>query len=363
MKNQITSRDYELLSAYLDNQLGAQERARFESRLNLEPELRQELHEISKTRLLLRNLPRLRAPHNYFINPEVVSKSFRVRTPIRLAPAYGIASAIATILLVLMIFGDRLLSSTSPAALAPASIAPTEFVEIVKEVEISVAPTTSPAEAAPMAMMEAPVPATSPPSLTTMKVGESELATPTTIYLDALPPTSTPEGSIFMLQEQTETATISCEDYYLSGNSQALSLSSICPTLTSSPSYFLEGIYATATPTSSTSETPLPDRTATPTLSPSSTPSPTSAPTEAPALIQEAAPETRIEAPLMPAPSDQAMDASNQTLAQSESSGIPGTTPNYEFIQYIVLAIELSLAAFAIIAGLIAIILRFRAGR
>jgi hypothetical protein len=363
MKNQITSRDYELLSAYLDNQLSTQERARLESRINQEPELQQELHEISKTRLLLRNLPRLRAPHNYYINPEVVSKSIRVRQPLRLAPAYGIASAIATILLVLVIFGDRLLSSGSPTALAPASIVPTEFVEIVKEVEISAAPTTSPQEAAPMAMMEAPVLATLPPPSTNLKVGESELATPTTIYLDALPPTSTPEVSIFMSQKQTETASYSCEQYYLGGSSQASSLSSICPTPTSSSSYFLESIFATATPISSTSAIPTPDRTATPTLTPSPTPSPTSAPTDTPALIHEAAPETRMEAPLMPAPSDQAMDASNQTLLQSEPTEIPDTSQNFDFIQYIVLAIELSLAAFAIIAGLIAIILRFRAGR
>lgn len=363
MKNQITSRDYKLLSAYLDNQMSAQERARFESRINQEPALQHELHEINKTRLLLRNLPKLRAPHNYFINSEVVSNSSRVHQPFRLAPAYGIASAIATILLVLVIFGDRLLSSGSPAMLAPASVAPTEFMEIAKEVELSAAPTTSPAEAAPMAMMEAPVLATSPPSPTNLKVGEPESATPTTIYLDAFPPTSTPEISIFMSQEQTESARISCEEYYLSGSTQALPSSSICPTPTDSLTYFMEGIYASATPFTATSEIRTPDPTTTPTLTPSPTPSPTSTPTDTPPLIQEAAPETRIEAPLFPAPSDQAMDASNQILAQTEPTEIPVTSQNFDFIQYVVLAVELSLAAFAIIAGLIAIILRFRAGR
>src|SRR4030042_5355317 len=116
MKNQITSRDYELISAYLDSQLGNQERALLESRLKADPELQNELHEITKTRLLIRNLPILRAPHNYYIKAEAV----RVRPTQRLAPVFGIVLAVARVLLALVIFGSTFFNTNPQVALAPA---------------------------------------------------------------------------------------------------------------------------------------------------------------------------------------------------------------------------------------------------
>jgi hypothetical protein len=369
MKNQITSRDYELLSAYLDNQLDTSERARLESRLKLEPELRRELHELDETRLLMHSLPRLHAPRNYFISVETIARPVGVRQPLRLAPAYGIVSAIATILLVLVIFGDKLLSSTYRVALAPASAAPTVLAEMVQEVEQSVPATSSPVEAAPKLMMEAPILDTQIPPSSELLVGESMPATPTTIFLNALPPTSTPEGSMYVLNSQIATATESCEG---DGGVGGLPiLPPYCQTPTESHSGSLQGIYGNATLDLSTTETPLvtntPASTYTPSPTPSVTASPTSSPTPAltdtPVFVQEAAPESRVQAPMLPAPSEQVADQADTTLSQTSTSEIPETTPNFDFIQYPVLAIELSLAAIAIIAGLIAIILRIRAGR
>jgi anti-sigma factor RsiW len=93
MKNQITSRDYELISAYLDNQLGSQERVRLEARMKANPELQNEMHEISKTRLLIRSLPKIRAPRNYYINAQTGVKPARARQSLQLAPTFGIISA------------------------------------------------------------------------------------------------------------------------------------------------------------------------------------------------------------------------------------------------------------------------------
>jgi hypothetical protein len=369
MKNQITSRDYELLSAYLDNQLDTRERARLESRLKLEPELRRELHELDETRLLMHSLPRLRAPRNYFISAETIARPVGIRQPLRLAPAYGIVSAIATILLVLVIFGDKLLSSTSPVSLAPASAAPTVIMEMVQEVEQSIPATSAPAEAAPKLMMEAPILDTAPPPSSDLVVGESMPATPTTIYLNALPPTSTPEVSMSILNSQVATATDTCEGY--GGYGGISPLPPYCQTPTESPSGSLQGIFINGTPDSSASEIPLstptptlPDTPSpTPSLTASPTPSPTPGLTDTPAFVQEAAPETRIQAPLVPAPTVQVLEEGDTTPSQTETSELPETTPNFDFIQYPVLAIELSLAAIAIIAGLIAIIMRIRAGR
>jgi hypothetical protein len=369
MKNQITSRDYELLSAYLDNQLDTRERARLESRLKLEPELRRELHELDETRLLMHSLPRLRAPRNYFISAETIARPVGIRQPLRLAPAYGIVSAIATILLVLVIFGDKLISSTSPVSLAPASAAPTVLMEMVQEVEQSIPATSSPAEAAPKLMMEAPILDTQLPPSSELVVGESLPATPTTIYLNALPPTSTPEVSMSILNSQLAIATESCEGD--GGFGGLPTLPPYCQTPTESPSRSLLGIYGNATPDSSATETALASNTLALTYTPSPTPSltasPTSSPTpsltDTPAFFQEATPETRIQAPLIPAPSEQVAEEADKTLSQTSTSEVTETSPNFDFLQYPVLAIELSLAAIAIIAGLIAIILRIRAGR
>src|SRR4030065_2270076 len=110
MKNQITSRDYKQSSAYLDNQLAGKERAQLESRRKVDPECRKELQEISKTRVLLKSLPRLRAPRNYYISAQPVG----VRSRLRLAPTFGIVSALATILLAVGIFSNKLLIPHNP---------------------------------------------------------------------------------------------------------------------------------------------------------------------------------------------------------------------------------------------------------
>jgi len=57
------------------------------------------------------------------------------------------------------------------------------------------------------------------------------------------------------------------------------------------------------------------------------------------------------------------MDTANPTLPVPETAETPGNHPNFDFLQYLILTIELSLAAIAIIAGIIAILLRIRAGR
>jgi anti-sigma factor RsiW len=67
MKGKISARDYELLSAYLDKQLSARERARLETRLRTTPELHSALEDLHKTHLLLRSLPRPRRPRSFVL--------------------------------------------------------------------------------------------------------------------------------------------------------------------------------------------------------------------------------------------------------------------------------------------------------
>ncbi|OGO12933.1 MAG: hypothetical protein A2Y53_05040 [Chloroflexi bacterium RBG_16_47_49] len=363
MNNQITSREYELISSYLDNQLGSKERALLEARLKADPELRKELHEISKTRLLLRSLPRLRAPRNYYLNSKVIEKTVGVRPAPRFAPAFGIVSAIATILLALVIFGDRLLIDTTPVALAPDPVVLNETGLVQPEAERSVASTPSPTQEAPMAMMVAPAFSPTAVPTTAFKAGQSESATPTTIYLYAYPPTSIPGGMGSIFSEQTGTATVNCEEYLRSEAYPTLPYAYYCATPTNTPFGYLQSILPTSTTTPSPSPTPTPTTTATPTATPSFTPSPTPTPSDTPSSIMEVAPSIEEEVPLLTGPSDQVMDAGIATPSGEVPVESSGTTPNIDFVRYLVLAIEISLASIAIIAGTAAIILRIRAGR
>ena len=103
MKNSISKRDWETLSAYLDSQLSHREQARFESRLSKDLQLQAALEDMRQTRLVLRSAPKLRAPRNFLLSPEIAGNP--IRFP-RLAPVFGWASAVTTFLLVLVLVGD-----------------------------------------------------------------------------------------------------------------------------------------------------------------------------------------------------------------------------------------------------------------
>ena len=274
----------------------------------------------------------------------------------------------------MVIFADRLISTSAPAALAPAEVAFVESVVVEQEVGRSEATTSSAEEAAPMAMMEAPVLASPIPPEVVAKAAESGIATPTTIYLNALPPSLTPEDLISIMSGQTVTSTIACEGNFISGDNQRTPNLSLCTTPTGTPSISLLGLQSTDTPISSPvtplpSMTPLPTDTPYPTTTPIPTststliPSPTLVPTNIPVITEDIPTGSIIEAPVIPAPSDQLMDTTVSTPVDLESGEIANKSPNFEFVKYIILTIELSLASIAAIAGILAILMRLRAGR
>ena len=130
MNSQLSSRDWEYLSAYLDRQLKPKEIASLETRLSIDPVLSAALGELQRTRDALRSLPRMRAPRNFTLTPQMVGQRsslrqrslLRARPALRLAPVFGFASALATFLLVLVIAGDFLgilTPATKPVAQAP----------------------------------------------------------------------------------------------------------------------------------------------------------------------------------------------------------------------------------------------------
>lgn len=104
----VTPEDIELLSAYLDNELRAKDRAALDSRLVTDPELRAALEDLRRTVALLRAAPLLRPPRDFTLDPA------RYRRPLpwwartdwlRIGGALGAAASLALVVFGLLLAG------------------------------------------------------------------------------------------------------------------------------------------------------------------------------------------------------------------------------------------------------------------
>ena len=104
MNRELTPRDLQLISDYLDNGLSNKEKERLEARLLHEPLLRTELESLQRTRTMLRSLPRRRAPRNFTLTPAMVPR----RPAFSLFPSFRLATALSGLLLVAALASDLL---------------------------------------------------------------------------------------------------------------------------------------------------------------------------------------------------------------------------------------------------------------
>jgi len=118
MTTKISPHEEELLSAYLDGQLTPKERSRLEARLQGDAQLRSLLVELRRTRAILRSQPRLRAPRNFTLTPQMAGKP--ARTTPGAYPALRLASVLAGVLFVLVLVGDLITAPHQSALPQPA---------------------------------------------------------------------------------------------------------------------------------------------------------------------------------------------------------------------------------------------------
>jgi hypothetical protein len=104
MTKQISRRDWERLSAYLDHQLTVKENAGLVARLDSDKALQAALKELQMTRKALSQLPYLQAPRNFTLTPEMVG--VQKSQPSRWYPAFRFASVMISLLFVVVIVGD-----------------------------------------------------------------------------------------------------------------------------------------------------------------------------------------------------------------------------------------------------------------
>ncbi len=158
----LSRRDLEVLSAYLDGELRAEEARRLEVRLEQDRALRAAFTELRSVRDAMRSLPVLRPPRSLVLTPDMVGRSARGRP----YPGLQLATALAT-LAFLVVSGANVILSHGPSMGARA-----------------------PAEA-PM-MLQAPPPA--PEATASAEVAGAPLLGEAPSY-DALAPSATPEAA------------------------------------------------------------------------------------------------------------------------------------------------------------------------
>ena len=125
MTRKFTSQEIEQLSTYLDGQLPVREKTLLELLLRDDPELQTELEALARTHLMLRALPKRRAPRSFALTPAMVAR----RQPLLFFPAFSLASTLAAVMLVIAFASDLLLgpsvfnaTTAIPLATAPAAI-------------------------------------------------------------------------------------------------------------------------------------------------------------------------------------------------------------------------------------------------
>lgn len=310
MKTNASRREIEQLTAYLDGELSASESARLEARLKSNPELRVLLEDLRRTKALLRSLPPQRAPRHFTLTPQMAG----IRpSPPALFSALRLASALATILLVLVLAGDflGLIAPLSAPQYAPPAIAE-HAVEAPGE-------GTAKTESVPVLGIAPAV------GIETVVVDQG--ITPTA---DAMQEMQVQAMEITLTQAMTEATRLFVE---------------VTPT-PSEEIFSVAGggfLQATATPTPEPTPSPTPTLTPTTLPTPSETPlPPTPIPSETPLSLAEILPATEQAIPPTPLP------APPERLKQGDQ---------------VLRVVEGVLAMIAILTGLAAILLRRGASR
>jgi len=155
-QGQVSTRDTEQLSAYLDGRLEQSEAARLESRLRQDPQLRLELQELRATVQVVRSLPLIRPPRSFALQPQAVRRRGGY-------PLLQLGTALATLSFLVVVGADLLLARAGSPILAASrlSAAPAAEPEVAAEAPAldqrpELVPEATPAAEAPAGAEGAP---------------------------------------------------------------------------------------------------------------------------------------------------------------------------------------------------------------
>ena len=142
--NGIARRDLERLSAYLDGELGGDEAAKLEARLQTDKNLSDALQALRTTAELVHSLPEVPTPRSFALSEEMIR-------PRRAYPILQLSTALAALALIVVVGGDLLLSSAARPSLGAQDQAFFAVEQALPEVEAPVAATAPAPTATPSA--------------------------------------------------------------------------------------------------------------------------------------------------------------------------------------------------------------------
>jgi anti-sigma factor RsiW len=116
---QLSHRDLEQISAYMDGSLDPRASAQLAQRVNTEPEFARALKRFEATRALLRHAPQRRVPRPFTLTLQMLGQA----APRRSRTRYSLVSAVASLLLVFTILGDFSINGLPVSFGAPAPAA------------------------------------------------------------------------------------------------------------------------------------------------------------------------------------------------------------------------------------------------
>ena len=192
----ITSQDFDRLSAYVDNQLSASEKARLEARLAREPELKAALADLRLTVRVLRSLPTVRPPRNFTLSRAQAEAHARPR--LGLFPALRLATALAAFAFIAVVASDLFVLQSREAAPAAAPEVALSVAQVTASPETDEVGGAAGAEAqsTPTAQVEVLAPLAVTPTEQTEAAADQTTA-----------PTATPETSKALRLTMTSTPT------------------------------------------------------------------------------------------------------------------------------------------------------------
>ncbi|MBE3039866.1 MAG: hypothetical protein IMZ62_13780 [Chloroflexi bacterium] len=138
MNTQLSPKDWQLLSEYVDGQLSARQKEKLEQRLQADVGLRQGVEEMRQTRAILRSVPRLKVPHNFTLTRAMASEAL-LRSPWVRVLSYSSVLSLALVII-------TVLFQLLPAAVPLASQAP---MVVMKGARAEAAPTQGAAATEP----------------------------------------------------------------------------------------------------------------------------------------------------------------------------------------------------------------------
>lgn len=180
MNPDISQRDWQELSVYIDQQLSSRAQMHLEARLRNEPQLRNALEDLRRTRVLLFSQIRLPVPRNFVLTPQMA----KIRRANPVYPIVRLAAAMVSILLVLVLAGD-LISGGPVKTTYQDVLSPFTARQVSQPVEEAVVVTVEMEAAQPMAKSLPEVIQSAPPPSAPMEAPVLPSETPAAVSMDA----------------------------------------------------------------------------------------------------------------------------------------------------------------------------------